>query len=44
LLKEEGRDHLEDLPPPEVLAQEIVEHLKAAMVSFRDLAAGPRTR
>ena len=29
----------EDLPPPDVLQQEIVEHLEAALSAFRDVAA-----
>ena len=29
-----------DLPPPEVLQQEIIVHLKPALASFRDVAAG----
>ena len=27
-----------DLPPPEVLQQEIIDHLEAALASFRDVA------
>jgi type I restriction enzyme M protein len=30
----------EALPPPEFLAQEIIDHLEAALASFRDVAAG----
>jgi type I restriction enzyme M protein len=39
-LKDESLDSLEDLPSPEVLAQEIIEHLEAALSFFRDSAAG----
>ena len=38
-LKDDSLDNLDDLPPPDVLAQEIVEHLAAALASFRDVAA-----
>ena len=30
----------QDLPAPDVLQQEIIEHLEAALASFRDVAAG----
>ena len=36
-------DPLDDLPPPDVLQQEIIEHLEAALASFRDVAAGLRS-
>lgn len=39
-LKDDSLDNLDDLPPPDVLALEIVEHLEAALASFRDVAAG----
>lgn len=39
-LKDDSLDNLEDLPPPEVLQQEIVEHLEAALAAFRDVASG----
>lgn len=39
-LKDDSLDSLDNLPPPEVLAQEIIEHLEAALASFRDVAAG----
>jgi type I restriction enzyme M protein len=39
-LKDDSLDHLDDLPLPEVLAQEIIDHLEAALASFRDVAAG----
>ena len=38
-LKDESLDNLDDLPPPDVLAQEIIDHLEAALASFRDVAA-----
>ncbi len=39
-LKDDSLDDLENLPPPDVLQQEIIEHLEAALASFRDVAAG----
>jgi len=39
-LKDDSLDDLENLPPPDVLQQEIIEHLEAALVSFRNVAAG----
>jgi type I restriction enzyme M protein len=39
-LKDDSLDDLNDLPSPEVLQQEIIEHLEAALASFRDVAAG----
>jgi len=33
-------DNLADLPPPDVLRQEIVDHLEAALAAIRDVAAG----
>lgn len=39
-LKDGSVDKLDDLPPPDVLQQEIIEHLEAALQSFRDVAAG----
>ncbi|MFO1405884.1 MAG: class I SAM-dependent DNA methyltransferase [Azonexus sp.] len=43
-LKDDSLDNLDDLPPPDVLAQEIIDHLEAALASFRDVAAGLRSR
>jgi len=37
-LKDDSLDNLDDLPPPDVLQQEIIEHLEAALASFRDVA------
>ncbi|NMC73280.1 MAG: N-6 DNA methylase, partial [Geobacteraceae bacterium] len=39
-LKDDSLDNLDELPPPDVLAQEIIDHLEAALNSFRDVAAG----
>jgi type I restriction enzyme M protein len=39
-LKDDTLDNLDELPPPGVLALEIIEHLEAALNSFRDVAAG----
>ncbi len=41
-LKDESLDNLDNLPPPDVLQQEIIEHLEAALASFRDVAVGLR--
>jgi len=43
-LKDESLDNLSDLPLPEVLQQEIIDHLEAALASFRDVAAGLATK
>lgn len=32
-------DKLDDLPAPDVLQQEIIEHLEATLLAFRDVAA-----
>jgi type I restriction enzyme M protein len=43
-LKDDSLDNLDNLPPPDVLAQEIVEHLESALASFRDVAVAlPRS-
>jgi len=39
-LKDDSLDNLDNLPPPDVLQQEIIDHLEAALNSFRDVAAG----
>ncbi|WP_012647933.1 hypothetical protein [Geotalea daltonii] len=39
-LKDDSLDNLDELPPPDVLATEIIEHLEAALTSFRNVAAG----
>ena len=38
-LKDESLDNLDDLPSPDVLQQEIIEHLEAALAAFRDVAS-----
>jgi type I restriction enzyme M protein len=38
-LKDDSLDNFDNLPPPDVLAQEIVEHLESALASFREVAA-----
>ncbi|MFC4621356.1 hypothetical protein ACFO3A_03925 [Comamonas nitrativorans] len=38
-LKDESLDTLDDMPPPEVLQQEIIEHLEAALLAFREVTA-----
>ena len=43
-LKDDSLDDLENLPPPDVLAQEIIDHLEAALLSFREVSAAlPRS-
>lgn len=37
-LKDASLDNLDDLPPPDVLQQEIIAHLEAALEAFRDVA------
>ena len=39
-LKDDSLDNLDNLPPPDVLQQEIIDHLEAALAAFRDVAAG----
>ncbi len=38
-LKDDSLDNLDDLPSPDVLQQEIIDHLESALVAFRDVAA-----
>ena len=38
-LKDDSLDDLDNLPAPDVLAQEIIEHMEAALLAFRDVAA-----
>lgn len=38
-LRDDSLDNLNELPPPDVLQQEIIEHLEAALLAFRDVAA-----
>ncbi len=43
-LKDDSLDNLDDLPPPDVLQQEIIDHLEAALLAFRGVAAAlPRS-
>ena len=43
-LKDDSLDKLDDLPPPDVLQQEIIDHLEAALAAFRDVAVAlPRS-
>lgn len=39
-LKDDSLDNLDNLPPPAILQQEIIDHLEAALQAFRDVAAG----
>ncbi|WP_102797670.1 HsdM family class I SAM-dependent methyltransferase [Bowmanella denitrificans] len=39
-LKDDSLDNLDNLPPPDILQQEIIDHLEAALAAFRDVAAG----
>jgi hypothetical protein len=39
-LKDDSLDNLDELPAPDVLQQEIIDHLEAALAAFRDVAAG----
>jgi type I restriction enzyme M protein len=39
-LKDDSLDKIDDLPTPDVLQQEIIDHLEAALAAFRDVAAG----
>ena len=39
-LKDDSLDDLDNLPPPDVLAQEIIDHIEAALMSFKEVAAG----
>ena len=38
-LKDDSLDDLDNLPAPDVLAQEIIEHMQAALLAFREAAA-----
>ncbi|KTS74888.1 HsdM family class I SAM-dependent methyltransferase [Pantoea stewartii] len=37
-LKDNSLDNLDDLPPPDVLQHEIIEHLEVALTAFREIA------
>ena len=39
-LKDDSLDDLDNLPPPDILQQEIIDHLEAALNAFRDVASG----
>lgn len=39
-LKDDSLDNLDDLPSPDILQQEIIEHLEAALAFSRNVAAG----
>ena len=39
-LKDDTLDNLDDLPTPDILQQEIIEHLEAALMAFREVAMG----
>ncbi|MGJ0492689.1 N-6 DNA methylase [Methylobacter sp.] len=39
-LRDDSLENLDDLPPPDILQQEIIEHLEAALNAFRDVATG----
>ena len=39
-LKDDSLDDIDSLPPPDVLAQEIVDHLEAALLMFKEVVAG----
>jgi type I restriction enzyme M protein len=38
-LKDDSLDDLDSLPSPDVLAQQIIDHLESALASFKDVAA-----
>ncbi len=42
-LKDDSLDNLDNLPAPAILQQEIIDHLEAALASFRDVAEGLTT-
>jgi type I restriction enzyme M protein len=39
-LKDDTLENLDNLPPPDVLQQEIIDHLEAALAALRDVAIG----
>jgi len=39
-LKDNSLENLDNLPPPDVLQQQIIDQLEAALAAFRDVAAG----
>jgi type I restriction enzyme M protein len=42
-LRDESLENMDDLPPPDVIAQEIVEDLEAALTEFAQIAESLRT-
>lgn len=42
-LRDESLEDTDDLPPPEVIAQEIVEGLEAALAEFAEIATALRS-
>ena len=43
-LKDDSLDNLDNIPPPDVLQQEIIDHLEAALIVFREVSLGlPRS-
>jgi type I restriction enzyme M protein len=43
-LRDESLEDMENLPPPDVIAQEIVEDLEAALTEFAQIAESLRSR
>ncbi|UZH10931.1 hypothetical protein OM794_04015 [Halomonas sp. BDJS001] len=39
-LKDDSLENIDDLPPPYVLQQEIIEHIEAALFAFKDVESG----
>lgn len=39
-LKDDSLDNIDNLPPPAILQQEIIEHLESALQAFKDVAEG----
>lgn len=39
-LKDASINNVDDLPPPDVLQRQIIEHLESALKAFRDVAEG----
>lgn len=39
-LKDDSLDNLDNLPAPDILQQEIIDHLEAALTAFKDVASG----
>ncbi|WP_431111320.1 N-6 DNA methylase [Variovorax paradoxus] len=43
-LKDDSLDNFDDLPAPDVLQQEIIDHMEAALLAFRDVAVELRAK